>query len=471
MAIVTSLPSNVRRPGAFSEIKFQQAGQQLVPLPLRVVIVAEKSAAGTATVDAPIQVFDEDDADTKAGQGSFAAIGARKAIEQGKLMGSTPEIWIAPLAEPAGGTKAITTITVTVTTAAGGDVVFKVAGRPVTASVSAGDAQNTIASAIKSALDTLKPVLPVVASVATNVVSATAVTKGVNGNDVAFELVKAPAGVTIAFAQSVAGAGVAVIATAIQALYDVRYHAVCTSNHTTTDIASMLIERAAAWGFNAQSYRFFFVGERGSIATAQALQAAANDFGILVGSYEGCPNLPIEIAVADAIAEFASEAPNVNMDGQRVALYPASGTYAYTAPEIESLLNGGCTPHAPDGSYSKIVRMVTTQITLNGSPSETVRDIAYPRTAAYRAEQGEIAFRTQFKQEVLSNDVLPRVRDMQVGIDRQMEERNYLRDVDSFLDQFQVEIAASPAGRIVSSSPFRPAGPLHQLAALHVMYL
>ena len=92
MTIITSTPSNLRRPGAFSEFGFVQAGQSLIPLPLRGVVVAEKTSAGTATADTPIQVFDEADADAKGGQGSLAAILCRKAFEQGKLSGAQPEI-------------------------------------------------------------------------------------------------------------------------------------------------------------------------------------------------------------------------------------------------------------------------------------------------------------------------------------------------------------------------------------------
>lgn len=474
MPIVTSLPNNIRRPGAFSTFKFNSA-LQLSLNELRAVIVAEKSAAGTATADAPIQVFDEDDADTKLGMGSPAALGVRMGLAQAKLMnGATPEIWCAPLAEPGAGAKATQTITITVTTALQGDLKFRIAGRLITVPVTAGDAQNTIATAVKNAIDALKRVLPGTASVAANVVTFTLATKGVNGNDVAYDLVSAPGGVTCVFAVGVVGTGAAIITTAIQALYDRRYHVVITSNHTTTDIATLLVEAAAAWGYSQQNYRFFFMGERGTLGTAQTLATAANDYRIVVCSYEQCPNLPIEIAVATAFGEFSSTKPNVNMDGQILALAPASGTYAYTVPEIESALAGGVTPIIPDGgSYSKIVRLVTTEITLDGVPTETVRDIAYPRTAAYRAELHEINFRSRFKQEVISDAIVPRVRDMQIELDRGMAAENppILRDVESKIDQYQVEISPSVPGRIVSASPFTPAGPLHQLDSTHIMFL
>lgn len=470
MTIVTSTPNNLRRPGAFSEFDFTSAAQSLVPLALRAVIVAEKTAAGTATIETPIQVFSEGDADTKGGQGSLSAILLRTAFAQAKLSGASPEIWLCPIAEPGGGTATQETITVTVTTATAGTLIFTVAGRPVSVGISAGDAQNSIASAIKSAMDAMKSTIPFTAAVTTNVVTATHTTKGVNGNDAVFALVQAPTGVSVAFAQSVAGAGAASITNAIQALYDQRYHGVAISNHTTTDIATLVLERAAAWGFSQKNYRFFFVGEHGSLGTAQTLEAAANDFGIVVGTYEATPSLSGEIAVCDMIAEFSRDAPNANLDGERVALYPASGAFAYTAAEIESALNSGCTPHEPDGAFSKITRLVTTATTLNSAQTEAVRDIAYPRTAAYRAEQVEIAYRTRFRQEVDTQELRDRVRDMIIEVSRAMEDLKYLQDVDTFLDQTQVEKSTLTVGRYVSSAPFRVAGPNHQLVTKHTMY-
>lgn len=476
MTIQSTTPTNLRRPGAYHQFKFLAAGQQLVPLPQRVVIVAEKSAAGTATLDTPVQIFDEDDADTKCGQGSFAALLARMALTQAKLGGQgSPEIWVAPIAEPGAGTAALNTITVTVTTAQAGNVVLRIAGRTITVGVSAGDAQNTIATAIKNALDAMKSQLPVTAGVAANVVTTTNVTKGVNGSDVVVERISTPAGVTVVCAQTVAGAGTAGIATALGALYDRRYHAVVLSNHATGDAATILAEASAAWSYSQKNYRFFFLGERGSLGTAQTLQAAFNDYRVVVVSCEGSPSLPGELAVCAAVAEFSREKPNANLDGERLAVVPPSALAAYTNAEIESALNGGVTPLTPDGVFTKIERLVTTQITLNSAPFEPLRDIAYPRTSAYVAEQIDAGFLAGFRQEVLDDDpdgdIRARVRDMVIEKHRAMQAARILRDVDSFLDQIQVEIAPNPAGRLVVSDPFRVAGPLHQGDFVHTMYL
>lgn len=476
-SIVTSVPTNKRRPGAFHEFKFGAAGQQLASLDARLVILAEKTAAGTALADTPVQIFDETDSETKLGKGSFADLGAKKALAQAKLGGgASPFIWACPVAENGAGTAMQETFTITGPATEAGTLLVRVAGRLIDVGVSLGDAQNAIATALKNRLDELAGRLPVTAGVAANVVTCTARTKGVNGNDIAFEVVSKPAGVTCVAAQTVAGAGATAIANALAALADQRYHFIALANHVTGDAATILADAALWWGFGQKNYRFYGMGERGSLGTAQTLQASYNDYRVLIGTYEGTPSLPIEMAVAMGTAWWAKEAPNANMDSERLDLYPPAAPLAYTDAEIESALASGLTPLTPDGVFSKIERMVTTQITSGGVPFEPLRDVQYPRTAAYMAEQVDIGYRNGFKQEVLfdaedgEDDPLERIRDMVVEIHRLAAASRYIRDVDTFLDQIQVVEAQAPAGRVIVSDPFRVAGPLHQAAFVHSMF-
>ena len=91
--IITNVPSTKRRPGGYAQYKFVPSGNQLVPLPLRVVAVAQGTTAATLAVDTPTQIFDEDDADSKAGRGSDLALMLRKMLDQAALIGTSPEIW------------------------------------------------------------------------------------------------------------------------------------------------------------------------------------------------------------------------------------------------------------------------------------------------------------------------------------------------------------------------------------------
>lgn len=466
--ILTTVPVSLRRPGVYSEFEFVANAQNLIALPNRIVVVAE-AKGGTAAFDQAIQVFSEVDADAKCGANTFAATGARMAFATGNLRGSTSEIWVAPVAEPGGGAQATETLTVAVTTAKAGNLTISIAGRLITAGVNANDSANAIATSLQAAIAAKGATLPVVATVGGAVVTCKPPTKGVNGNDIAYAVVEQPVGVTLTPAQSVAGAGVADPTNALNSLYDRRYHGVALSNHTTVDIALLLLARAVDWGYAQANYKFYFMGSRDSLGTAGALQAAANDFGINVTVCEQIPRTPIEIAAAVAETWFAHDAPNFNTDGEVIPLEPPPGAFAFTASEVESALNGGMTPLTPAGSFVKIERLVSTEITVNGAPFEPLRDMAYPRTSSWLAEQIAFAI-ASIQQAVETDDVLTDARDIIVEVDRAAERLGYIRDVDTFLDQIQTVFASSPAGRLNATNPHRVAGPLHQSVVHNTMY-
>lgn len=485
MSLTTSVPSSIDTPDSFHEFHHVKQGGSLISLPQRVLLAAVKSSAGTATVEAPVQVFDLADAIVKAGQGSELALMCAKAFEQGLLnaaagRGGTPEIWICPIAAPA-GVAAAETLTVTVTTAVAGTLVLRIAGRTINVGVAAGDAQNTIAAAIEDAIDAAARELPVTAGVALNVVTCTHVTIGTNGNDVVYEVVSAPSGVSVALAQSAAGTGTVDITAAVDAAVDKNYDAIVISIHSAGAITDAAAHLTTMWGYAQKFWRWIFIGDKETLATAQGYATSADSEKILVVSCEQSPSLPSEIATATAVAAFGTERPNANFDGVELALYPPPTSYAYSAAEIESSIDGGVTPLKPtsNGARLQIVRLVTTKTTDNSAPFTALADLAFSRTLAYRATQYDLQYRLRFRQEVIDGDLadpdatlLARVRDMCVEIDREMGRQPYpmLRNVEDNIPQIRVEEAASSAGRLLVQAPCRVAGPLHQVAFDHLHY-
>jgi phage tail sheath gpL-like len=474
--ILTNVPASKRRPGGYAQYKFVPSGNQLTPLPLRVVAVAQGSTAGTLAVDTPTQIFDEDDADAKAGKGSDLALMLRKMFDQAALVGSSPEIWACRVTAPA-GVAAANTITVTGPATASGTLTIRAAGRTLYVGVSSGDSANTVAAAIKAQWDLNLSDLPGTAAVTTNVVTVTAAAPGVTGNDVVFATETPVTGVGIAYAQSVAGTGVANITTALDALFDRDYDAIAIANHAAADVTNLLTHVTAAWGFSQQRPRHAFIGERGSLGTAQALATAANDKAVLVVNAEGTGSTPGEIAAAAATAWFGYEAPNVNMDGVKLALFAPTSALAYTDAEVESALAGGVTPLTPtaDGQL-KIEMLITTATTVGGAPFEGLKEVAVSRTAAWMGRQIHARFMAEFRQETLGEPrpgfgVTDRVRDMVVSVQRGAESLGYIRNVDNYLEQILVEEAPAPPGRLNVTNPFRVAGPLHQAVFVHTMFL
>lgn len=484
--LVTTVPSSVDTPGSFHTFTHVKAGGSLVPLALRVLIVGVKSSAGTATALTPVQILDVNDAITKCGIGSEAALMAAKGFEQGLLnqssgRGGIPEIWACPITAPAGGAVAAEqTLTVTGPATASGTLILRIAGRYIYVGVNAGDAQNTIAAAIEDEIDALAKELPVSASVASNVVTCVHRTSGTNGNDVAYEVVQTVAGVSVALAASVVGTGTVDITAAVDASFDKDYDAIVISIHSSTAVTDAIAHLADAWTYSQKSWRWVVMGDRASLGTAQGYATSADTERILIPSCEGCPNLPSEIAMAVAVAAWGVEAPNSNYDDVELALYPPPTASAYTGAEVESAIDGGVTPLAPthNGARLRIVRLVTTKITDGGAPYKLLADLAFIRTIAYRATQYDISYRIQFRQQVIDGPItdpeatlLKRIRDMMVSIDRNMAALGYLRDVETYIPQFLVEEAQAPQGRVLARAPCRVAGPLHQVAFEHLSYL
>ncbi len=463
--IPTNVPTSLRKPGVYTEFSFVDNVGGLVALPKRVVCVAE-AVGGTAPLNLPVQLFSESDADTKLGVGSLAALGIRCAIATAQMQGASPEFWACPIALPGGGTAAVQTITLTGPATQAGTLILSIKGVMISVGVNSGDSITTVAAAIAAAITALKNVLPITATSSIGVVTCTNVQKGVNGNDVVYATVQTVAGITVTFAAATAGAGVATIATALAALYDKRYHAIGTSNHTTTDIAAEISDGLFAWGFAQAQYRFYFMGEPGSLGTAQTLQAAADYFPIHIISCRGSASLPIEIAMATATAWYCRTAPNANMDNTLLPLAPPNGANAYTSSEIESLLNGGCTPLAPAGGFVSIVRLVTSQISVSladATPIEELRESAIPRTTSELAEQVDIAIGQGMVAATETDDVLNDARDIIIAVDRTFEANGWIEDVDTFLDKISAEYATSPGGRMNATNPHKVVPPLHQI--------
>jgi hypothetical protein len=302
-------------------------------------------------------------------------------------------------------------------------------------------------------------------------------TKGVNGNDVARKTIQTPTGIGIAHVQSVTATGATAITNALAALYNQWYDGIALANHATGDAAVLLADAAFAWAYGQENYRFYAMGERGTIGTATTLQASFNDYRFQIISAEASGSLPGELAVMAMTAWLARELPNANLDGEIIAADPPDPADAYTDPEIESALAAGLSPLTPNGAFCKLVRLVTSQITLSGAPFEALREPALPRTAAWMARQIDLGLETGLKQEVKyadpdgGDDVYKRARDIIIEKHRAAERLRVLKNVDTYLPEIRVEDHPSVPGRLVAQDPMAVAGPLHQIALLHTMYL
>lgn len=485
--IDTGLSAQTRRPLTSHKFLYSLAVKGLVSLELRIALIGAKSAAGTATAATVYEATDAATTDALFGVGSELALMCRKAYETQAYLQRGPRVFAVCIAEPGAGTANVKTITGTGAATSDGNIILRVAGRTFTVGVRAGDSANTIATAINNALLTNNENLPVAPTVATSVVTLTHRTKGVNGADVQVSIDQQVAGNVQVVANTAVGAGVTDHQAALDALAPTPYDGIVFSNHAAADITEINADITSRWGIVEKRWRWYFLGEPGTIGTATALASAANHQAVLIASMEGCLSTAGEMATALAVGAFSRERPNANYDGLKLPLSPPNVATVYTPTEVETAIAAGLTPltaqinpytRAVSDGVVKVERMITTKTTQSGNPFEVLRDLAVSRTGVYIAQQLDVAYSERFGADanpdgtLLSDDAVDpnggggQVKDMVEGILRLAQDGTIIRNVDADIAKLVVERDATP-GRVNVDVPYTVVVGLHQIAYVH----
>jgi phage tail sheath gpL-like len=487
MTINTGIDSSLLRPQTFHTISYLTGNRQLAPLPQRLVLIGPMgttlSPAPTAVAGVVIGLDDPGQVDALFGLGSFMALMARKAFETAAMLGAGPRLFACPLAETT--TKQVETATIVGTSTVSGDLIVRIAGRYITVGLASGSTETVAAAALVAAVKNKYQSLPVTAGAAAGVATFTSTVKGTLGNDVTFETVQIPAGLTLAWAVSVAGAGALDIQTALDAIAGQDFDGIAISNHVSGDITEINAHIASTWTAAEKRPRWVFVGEPGTIGTATSLASSANHEGVLVISMEQSRSLPGEIATASAVLALSKTRPNANYDGARLPLYPPPVSYIYTSGEVETALGAGLTPltaivdpasrNVVEGVVS-VIRLITTRTTLASVPFTLLRDFGISRTTWAMARQYDLRFVAQFGSlanpdgVLLDDDTQKQIRDMVVSLNYAAQDAKWLRNVDNDKALIQVEPDASVSGRLNVDSSYTIVVGLHQVAFVHRAY-
>ncbi len=442
--INTGVSNSLNVPQTFHTFTYLYANRSLVSLPLRIALVGMMKG-GTAVASTVYEVADATQTDALFGTGTELAIMCRMAFACSAQLQRGPRVYAVGVAEPGASVATTRTITVTGTATAAGNIIVRVGGRTFVVGIEVGDVQNTIATKISNAMKANDQNNPFATSVATNVATATYRTSGVTGNDLSGTTEQTVAGVTVASAAGVTGTGTPDIQGAIDALAALKYDGIAFSTHVSGDITKINTDYAARWSASDKGWRWYFMAETGTIGTGTTLATAANKEAIVVGSYEGSPSLPGEIATALAMAVNSRDRPNAIFNGLRLPIYPPAVATAYTGTELETAIAAGLTPLypviAPTGQViegqSKIIRLVTTKTTDSGGfPFVLLRDIGVSRTAVYLAKQLDVLCEERFGADanpdgtLQTDDTIDQVKDVGKAIMRAMGEASMLRNVE-----------------------------------------
>src|SRR6516164_9539193 len=141
-----NIPANIKVPLYWVEVDGSMAG--LSSLNLRALLVGVKITAGSAAADTPVPISSQSQADLAFGAGSELS----RMFQAYFANNFANEVWGLPIIEPAAGTAATGTITLSGTLTAPGTLHLYISGTHVPVNVSSTDTPTTIAAAIVSAI-------------------------------------------------------------------------------------------------------------------------------------------------------------------------------------------------------------------------------------------------------------------------------------------------------------------------------
>ncbi|RHW17203.1 phage tail protein [Sphingomonas gilva] len=464
-----SIPAQLRTPGSYIEFDSSRAVSGLPPAPNKYLLIGQRLAAGTVAALTPTRIVSADQAVQAFGRGSMLAAMARVL----KLADPRTECWAVALDDDAGGTAATHTITVTGPATAAGSIALMVAGRQVKIGVLPGDAAATIATAIAAAINA-DPDMPATAAAAAAVVTLTARHKGTAGSDIDvrhsfYQGEALPAGVALAVAAGVAGAGNPALAGAIAAIGDEQYQTIVLGFADAATLTAIEAELLSRWGPLRQIEGLAFAGARGAHGALLDLGEARNSQLVSIIGAKASPTPPWEWAASYAGVVGFNGAIDPARPFQTLTLpgvIPPAQKDRFTRIERDLLLADGISTFTVDaGGAAMIERAITTyQVNAQGLEDIAFLDVTTPLTLAYIRLAVRSMIGLKYPRHKLADDdtnfrpgqaiVTPRILHAElIALMRQLEEAGLVENIEQFKADLIVERDKTDPGRINALLP------------------
>jgi phage tail sheath gpL-like len=402
-----TIPGNTRTPGSYVGFSSERAGQGLAPWPTRILVLGQALAAATVANLVPTLIGSAAQGTAAFGRGSMLD----QMIKSLLANNSVTELWAMSVADPVGGVKATQTVTVTAAPTAAGSLPLYIAGQSVPVAVLPTMAVGDVAAAVVAAVNAL-PDLPVVAAAVAGVVTLTCKWAGLSGNDIDVRLAYQssdvmPAGLAVAVAAGVAGAGVPAIAAAIAAMGDTQYHFIALPWSDAATLLAMTAELANRWGPMEEIEGFAFASAKGSQGTLAALGTSQNSQFLSISECVG-PDATWVRAAAETgvIALYGSMDPARPFQTLALAgCLPGNATERFTRTERNVLLIDGISTHTVSGGQVLLERPITTyQLNPQGLPDASYLDVNTMLTLAYLRFTLRAMIATKYPRHKLAND-------------------------------------------------------------------
>jgi len=414
----SGVPASNKYPAVFQQLVFGAGIATAGNRPRYVLVFANKTSAGTGTVDSTVYTpTNAEEVKTLGGQGSEAHLMAKA------LFGAQPgALMKLILVTESGGAKASQTITVTGTATGSGDYELYIHGVKVTFSVNNGDSNTTVATAIGNAIGGKYDDLNVTKGVVSNVVTVTARHNGPRGNLIKLRLVSPTtvSGTAIALgAAALAGGGATAddVTTALATAAATKYHYYCTAQVDSTNLGLFKTQLTTMLGPLIGKRQVSIHANVDTLGNATTLAQTLNEPLMQVLFHPTSEDLPCVIAASWAsrrsVAEGNRISVNLSLWNQSVVdLYgwvkPNANESSYMSDATAaSALNVGLTPiqvRASDG-HPIVVRSITTRsLDSLSNPDTRVLDTVNVTVPIAVADEVEAAMYSEFENCNLRDD-------------------------------------------------------------------
>lgn len=272
-----NIPVTLKTPGSYVEVREQSGRVAEQP---RVVLVGQIGSEGTATVGLAVRCFGVADAEEKCAPNSMLADMARAWFANNALA----EVWLYPVADPAGGTAAGANVALTGTATEAGTLSVYLGAQLVTVSVAKGATGAQLAALLETAVNANTRLLAVAETTDTDC-ALTFAHLGTLGNkyDLRLNLLgegageRTPAGITVEITQFADGAGAVTLSGLAAALDNLDCRWIVHPYATTTPLDAVKAELDARWLYDRQQYGHAFSAFGGSLAECVSAAAARDN--------------------------------------------------------------------------------------------------------------------------------------------------------------------------------------------------
>ena len=459
-------------PGTYTGYNYY-AGPNGLPANIqKVLLIGDKSSAGSIAVNKPTEVATEQEAIALAGSGSVLMQmykAAKKAWKYAQISFLCYSV--------SAGAPATWEFSLTGTATAAGQVGVVCNGTKIVTGVAKDDGAAAIAAALAEEINNT-PDAPFTATASSGAVTVTAKCVGayisVAAGGLNVSTICTADGVIAGDITATAGVGDVNLETALAAAFPERYHIIVSPVSDGTNLGRLKnhLESAAA-PLEQRGQRAICAVISASTSVAKAVAIAQNFERLHVAAVKNKLDATVWEIAAGAGAIFASNSkPNVPMNGVAIPGLAVPATEdKWSGEEQDLLLYGGVIPLVEEDGRLCIVRAVTTKSNNSGSRFTKLIDTGIIASLDYFRDSIIAMHKAKYKNKVIHAHLADALNEDNMSIAKDLEAEQILRYIDDYADQFITQESKNEPGRMLCQIPAPVVPGLNQIYSTIDLYL